>query len=107
TIGNYDGIHVGHQTIIRETIERAQTAGLKSALVTFDPHPHSVLVPSHAPKLLTTTEEKVALLGAMTKLDAVVILHFDRSLAEVSAAEFLDEYLLDGLSCLILVIGFN
>ncbi|MCC6963657.1 MAG: riboflavin biosynthesis protein RibF [candidate division Zixibacteria bacterium] len=107
TIGNYDGIHLGHQTIIRETVERAHAAGLKSALVTFDPHPHSVLVPSHAPKLLTTTDEKIALLSAMTKLDAVVILHFDPMLAQVSAAEFLEEYLLGGLSCLILVIGYN
>lgn len=107
TIGNYDGIHVGHQKIIRELTERAEFAGLKSVLVTFDPHPQAVLTPARAPRLLTTTEEKIAILRETSSLDAVVILKFDRALAEVSADEFLDEYLLNGLSCLILVIGYN
>ncbi len=106
TIGNYDGIHVGHQKIIQETVARAEFSGLRSVLVTFDPHPQSVLSPNRAPRLLTTTAEKIELLRP-TGLDAVVILRFDHELLEVSADEFLDEYLLNGLSCLSLVIGYN
>jgi riboflavin kinase/FMN adenylyltransferase len=107
TIGNFDGIHLGHQVMIRETVERAQAAGLKSALVTFDPHPQAILSPQSAPKLLTLTDEKLRLLQDATGLDAVIVIPFDSTLVQVSATEFLERVLLKSLSCLILVIGFN
>ncbi len=107
TIGNYDGIHLGHQSLIRDTVDRARSAGLKSALVTFDPHPQAILAPQSKPKLITLTEEKLALLERTTNLDAVVVLPFDTQLMRVTATEFLERVLLQSLSCLILVIGFN
>lgn len=107
TIGNYDGIHRAHQAIIAELSQVARAKGLKSVLVTFDPHPSLTIAPDRAPKLLTTTKEKLRLLNEGGQLDAVVVLHFDRSLAQVSATDFLVRYLLAGLKMATLVIGFN
>ncbi len=72
TIGNYDGIHLAHQSIIFELSRQAKERGLKSVLVTFDPHPSLTINPATAPKLLTTTEEKIRLLEQGGLLDAVV-----------------------------------
>lgn len=107
TIGNYDGIHLAHQSIIYELSRLARTKGLKSVLVTFDPHPSLTINPAKAPRLLTTTEEKMRLLEQGGLLDAVVVLRFDEALARVSATDFLVRYLLAGLRMSILVIGFN
>ncbi len=107
TIGNYDGIHLAHQSIIFELSRKAKERGLKSILVTFDPHPALTIKPESAPKLLTTTEEKIRLLEQGGLLDAVVILRFDRDLVSVSATDFLVRYLLAGLRMSVLVIGFN
>lgn len=107
TIGNYDGIHRAHQAIIAELSRQAKERGLKSVLVTFDPHPSLTIMPEKAPQLLTTTAEKIRLLEEGGLLDAVVVLRFDKSLAQVSATDFLVRYLLAGLTMSILVIGFN
>jgi len=107
TIGNYDGIHLAHQSIIFELSRKARAKGLKSVLVTFDPHPSLTINPAKAPKLLTTTAEKIRLLEKGGLLDAVVVLRFDEALAKVSATDFLVRYLLAGLKMSILVIGFN
>ncbi len=107
TIGNYDGIHLAHQSIIYELARKAKVRGLKSILVTFDPHPSLTISPARAPKLLTTTEEKIRILQQGGLLDAIVILRFDRDLASVSATDFLVRYLLAGLRMSVLVIGFN
>ncbi len=107
TIGNYDGIHLAHQSIISELSKKARTRNLKSILVTFDPHPSVTISPSRAPQLLTTTEEKIRLLSAGGLLDAVVVLRFDQALAQVSATDFLVNYLIAGLKMSNLVIGFN
>ncbi len=107
TIGNYDGIHLAHQSIIFELSRRGKERGLKSVLVTFDPHPSLTIKPETAPRLLTTTEEKLRILRQGGLLDAVVVLRFDRDLASVSATDFLVRYLLAGLRMSILVIGFN
>ena len=107
TIGNYDGIHRAHQAIIADLNRRARASRQKAVLVTFDPHPSLTIAPAKAPKLLTTTNEKLRLLNAGGLLDAVLVLHFDESLAKVTATDFLLRYLLAGLKMSTLVVGFN
>lgn len=107
TIGNYDGIHLAHQSIIFDLSRRARAKRLKSVLVTFEPHPSLTINPAKAPKLLTTTEEKIRILEQGGLLDAVVVLRFDEKLSQVSATDFLVRFLLAGLKMSILVIGFN
>lgn len=107
TIGNYDGIHRGHQRLIEALLEDAANRRVKSVLLTFEPHPQRVLTPDRAPEVLTTLEEKLRLLQQFTALDAVVVLDFTPELARVQAADFLERYLLGGLNCKSLVIGYN
>lgn len=92
TIGNFDGVHCGHEWTIGQTVRRARELGLQAVGVTFDPHPVRVLRPDVAPKLLTPLAEKLTLLG-QTGLDAVVVLGFDEALARMSAREFAVEVL--------------
>jgi riboflavin kinase / FMN adenylyltransferase len=106
TIGSFDGIHIGHQSILAELSNCARENGLKSVLVTFDPHPQQIVAKADVPPLLTTTAEKLRLLEEQ-KLDAVVVINFTREVAAVSARDFLEKYLLEGLACRCLVIGSN
>src|SRR4051812_10345248 len=59
TIGNFDGVHVGHQEILRRAVARAKQDGLIPAVLTFDPHPARVLAPERAPRLITTTAQRL------------------------------------------------
>ena len=79
-IGNFDGVHLGHQEILRAVVAEARARGLRSAAITFDPHPEHFLPPAAAPALLTPMDERIRLLLA-TGLDAVVVLRFDAALA--------------------------
>ncbi len=88
TIGNFDGIHRGHQALIAHIQERAAARGAQSGMVTFDPHPATILKPSGAPPLLTSTTEKIALLEALG-LELLVLLTFNRELMQTRAADFL------------------
>ncbi|MEN9823200.1 MAG: adenylyltransferase/riboflavin kinase, partial [Actinomycetota bacterium] len=86
TIGAYDGVHRGHQTVIAEVCRRAAAQGARSAVITFDRHPASVVRPESAPKLLTDLDQKLELLSA-TGVDATVVVRFDEA---QSAEEPLD-----------------
>ena len=90
TVGTFDGLHRGHQTVLAEVVRRAQAPGkgLTSLLVTFDPHPLEVLNPAACPKLLTLPDEKHELLAG-TGLDRVVVLPFTREVAQQSPEEFI------------------
>lgn len=106
TIGSFDGIHLGHQSIIAELRRCASDNRLKSVLVTFDPHPQKVVSKRDVPPLLTTTSEKLRLLERQG-LDAVVVINFTPEIAAIGAQDFLEKYLLKGLVCRHLVIGMN
>lgn len=106
TIGTYDGVHIGHATILDNLVSLARTSGLKSCLVTFSPHPKQIVAPNDSPQLLTTTEEKLEFLRARD-IDATVIINFDRKIARMSAREFLESYLVEQLQCKHLMIGYN
>jgi riboflavin kinase/FMN adenylyltransferase len=90
TVGTFDGLHRGHQTVLAEVVRRAQAPGkgLTSLLVTFDPHPLEVVNPAACPKLLTLPDEKQELLAG-TGLGGVVVLPFTREVAQQSPEDFI------------------
>lgn len=106
TVGTFDGVHRGHQLVLKRLAERAKARGLPSVLVTFDPHPLEVVNPPAAPPLLTLADEKSEVL-AESPLDYVVVLPFTRTLASYEAAEFVDRVLRDRLNVQALLIGHD
>jgi riboflavin kinase / FMN adenylyltransferase len=106
TVGSFDGVHLGHQAVLREIAARAEAAGRASVLVTFEPHPLEVVNPQAAPLLLTTGPERREIL-AQTPLDYALFLRFDRHLAGYSPEEFVTRVLLDRCGTRELVIGHD
>lgn len=96
TIGNFDGVHCGHQTVIHQVIARAKALHAKAVLVTLDPHPTRVLRPERRLQLITPTNVKLELLQ-QTGLDAVVLLPFTTEFAKTSAKDFCISVLHDAL----------
>lgn len=88
TIGSFDGVHRGHQAVIRRLVDGAHETGVPAVVVTFFPHPSVVLRGSNGPFFLTTPEERAALLDALG-VDVVVTLRFDRQMAALTAEEFM------------------
>jgi riboflavin kinase/FMN adenylyltransferase len=86
-IGNFDGVHRGHQEIIGRVLERARALGAEAIAMTFDPHPVAVLHPEHAPKLITPMAQRLRLL-AETGLDATLVVPFTREFSLQSARQF-------------------
>jgi riboflavin kinase/FMN adenylyltransferase len=95
-IGNFDGVHLGHQEILSAAVVEARSLGARAVAVTFDPHPDQFLRPSEAPRLLTLIRERLRLLSA-TGIDAAVVLPFDAALASLPAREFARGVLVDAL----------
>lgn len=95
-IGNFDGVHLGHQDILAGAVKEAREIGGRAVAVTFDPHPEQVLRPASAPRLITPLPERLRLLAA-TGVDAVLLLRFDRELAALEAREFVRRVLMDAL----------
>ncbi len=106
TVGSFDGVHLGHQAVLREIARRAGAAGRASVLVTFEPHPLEVVNPQAAPPLLTTGPERREIL-AQTPLDYVYFLRFDRRLAGLRPEEFVRGVLLERCGMRELVIGHD
>ncbi|HWO42704.1 MAG TPA: bifunctional riboflavin kinase/FAD synthetase [Candidatus Eisenbacteria bacterium] len=92
TIGNFDGIHLGHQALVRSAVEEAQRRGLPAVVVTFEPHPLKVLAPERAPRMLLAPEDKMELLASFG-VDLVVAQRFDREFAAIEAQAFVRRYL--------------
>lgn len=95
-IGNFDGVHRGHQEILGAMVREARERDMLAMAVTFDPHPDCFLRPEEAPRLLTPMEQRLELLAA-TGVDAVVVLKFDAPLAKLGAREFVEWVLIDAL----------
>jgi riboflavin kinase/FMN adenylyltransferase len=106
TVGTFDGVHRGHRDVLQRLTTHAVRSGRASLLVTFEPHPLEVLNPAAAPLLLTTREEKLALLRA-TPLDYVAILPFTPALAQLSATQFVDLVLRERFRMSELLIGHD
>src|ERR1035441_9080771 len=86
TIGNFDGVHLGHQGVIAEVIERAHFLGGQSLAITFDPHPARILRPAHPQPLITPLVRKLELLDA-TGIDACLVLPFTNELRHMRSEE--------------------
>ncbi len=106
TVGSFDGVHLGHQAVLHEIGRRARESGRASVLVTFDPHPLEVVNPEAAPPLLTTGPERLEIL-ALSPLDYVLLLRFDRHLAGLTPESFVQEILLERCAVRELVIGHD
>jgi len=106
TLGSFDGVHLGHQAIIRRLIEKSKEKKRAGVVVTYQPHPQSVVAPDDAPSLLTTLEEKLVLLEKLG-VEETVVMNFDEQLSEYSAGEFVDKILVRKLNVGDLVVGYD
>src|SRR6476619_3468719 len=107
TVGNFDGVHRGHQHVVRRAREVARTlGGLPVVAVTFDPHPIAVLRPEHAPQTLTDVPTRARLL-AEAGADAVLVQPFTRAVAGWSPERFVEDILVDTLHARAVVVGAN
>lgn len=104
TLGVFDGLHLGHQAIVRTVVERALLAGATPTLITFDPHPRQVLKPDTAPPLLQTFNQKMEGLRLLG-IQQVIVLEFNQQLAALSAEEFVQRYVVDGLQAREVYLG--
>ncbi|MFS4466652.1 bifunctional riboflavin kinase/FAD synthetase [Maribacter sp. 2210JD10-5] len=106
TIGTFDGVHIGHRKILERVINHAKESGLKSAVLTFFPHPRMVLQKDADIKLLNTIEEKNAILKEMG-LDILVIHPFTKDFSRLSATEFVRDLLVNKLKSKKIIIGYD
>lgn len=106
TIGSFDGLHRGHLALIERVRQRAADLGGQSGVVTFDPHPRQVLAPEGAPPLLMSPREKLERLRSL-QLDRVVVLEFNRALADLDAEQFIRRLLQPEIGFSHLVIGHD
>lgn len=104
TIGSFDGVHLGHQAILRQVQSKARELGLPSVVIVFEPQPHEFFSGEKAPARLMRLREKAQALFA-AGIDRVLCLQFNRSLRSLSAQEFIQRVLVDGLQVKYLVVG--
>lgn len=106
TIGFFDGVHLGHQSVISQLRAAAQKRGLQSMVITFERHPRQVLQSEWQPLLLTSLEEKKELL-VRTGIDKLVVLRFDRAMSQLSSREFMERVLKHELGVSLLLTGYD
>jgi riboflavin kinase/FMN adenylyltransferase len=106
TIGNFDGVHLGHRRLIQRVLHLAREHDLMPALLTFDPHPARVLAPERAPRLLTTLEQRTKLIQA-EGIAHIEVLPFTAATARLTAEEFVKEIVVGKLSARAIVVGHN
>ena len=104
TIGMYDGVHLGHRTVIEQVKRRARELGARSVVVTFDRHPMSVVRPESAPKLLTNLEQRLELLTA-TGVDATVVVSFNDEQSQETAVGFVERVIVGALRTRAVIVG--
>ena len=106
TIGTFDGVHIGHQKIIKQLIHKAHVAKGESVLFTFHPHPRSVLMPEVRVPLIQTIDEKLAKLKRLG-LQNVVLYPFTKEFSQTPAEQFIREFLVEKLKMCSVVIGYD
>ncbi|MFL6231430.1 MAG: bifunctional riboflavin kinase/FAD synthetase [Pyrinomonadaceae bacterium] len=104
TLGVFDGLHLGHQLIVRTVVERARIVGAVPTVVTFDPHPRAVLHPESAPPLLQTFDQKIEALGVLG-VEQTIVVRFTPEFARVRAAEFLRDVVRERLQAREVYLG--
>jgi riboflavin kinase/FMN adenylyltransferase len=106
SIGNFDGLHRGHQAILKQVVERARQLRIRPAVFTFAPHPVRVLAPQVAPRLISTLPQKIRLLES-AGVELLFIATFDMDFAALRPDEFIEKYLVKGLQTKALCVGAN
>ena len=106
TIGSFDGVHRGHQTLVRRAVGAASERGVRSVAVTFEPHPSAVVRPGSEPPYLQTLEDRITSLY-VAGIDRVLVLDFTPALAGLEPHEFLERVLVGRLAPLKVVVGTN
>jgi len=106
TVGNFDGLHVGHQRIMATVTGRARAFDGQAAVYTFEPHPRKVLQPEQPPRLLTTLEQKLELFEA-AGVDVSIVEPFDREFARLPAERFVREILYERIDPLEVYVGYD
>jgi riboflavin kinase/FMN adenylyltransferase len=106
TVGTFDGIHRGHQAIFARVRDVAQSEKLSPVLVTFHPHPRTVVTPDNIPMLLTTIEEKQRFVPCFFE-GTVLVIRFDESLRNMSAEEFVKQVLVERIGVKRLIVGYD
>jgi len=106
TIGNFDGVHTGHHELLREVARAAREKGLQPAVLTFDPHPASIVAPQRAARLLTTQAERCTIL-AREGIEYVLVLPFTRDVAHWTPEQFVERVLVKALRARAVIVGDN
>ena len=106
SIGNFDGVHVGHQAVLRHVVARSRELGTVAAAMTLDPHPVKLLRPRQAPQLLTTLDQRLQLIER-TGIQACLVVPFTHRLARMAAQDFVRDVLVDRLGVREVYIGSN
>lgn len=96
TLGVFDGLHLGHQLIMRTVVDRARATGAVPTVITFDPHPRAVLHPESAPPLLQTFDQKIEAFGVLG-IEQTIVVRFTKEFSNIRAAEFLSDVVADRL----------
>ena len=96
TLGVFDGLHLGHQLIMKTVFERARATGAVPTVITFEPHPRALLHPESAPPLLQTFDQKIEALGVLG-IEQTIVIHFDTNFAQTRAEDFLRQVIVDRL----------
>ena len=104
TIGNFDGVHLGHQAVLGQLAEKAAELCLPTALITFEPQPMEYFIPDKVPARLTRFREKILALQRYS-VDRVCYLSFNDKLANLSAEDFIEQILVEKLGVKYLVVG--
>ncbi len=106
TVGTFDGLHIGHRKIIKELVQNARSCGLRSVVITFDPHPRQVLAKGSVVRFVLTRKEKVEMMSTLG-VDVLIIHPFSKEFAALTAKDFLVDMLCARLNMKCLVKGFN
>jgi riboflavin kinase / FMN adenylyltransferase len=106
TLGTFDGIHLGHQKIIKRLIEKSKSANGRNFLVTFNPHPRNVITNNSDFKILSTPAEKAVVLEKLGVMNLLVI-YFTKEFSQNTAEEFFKKYIIDSLGIREVVIGYD
>lgn len=106
SIGNFDGVHVGHQAVLRHVVDRARELRTVAAAMTLDPHPIKLLRPRQAPRLLSTLEQRLELMER-TGIEMAIVLPFTHRLARMQAVDFVKDIIVERLGVREVYIGAN
>ena len=106
SIGNFDGLHLGHRAILKTVTDRARQLGIQSAVLTFEPHPIAFLAPDKAPRRISTPRQKEQLIRE-AGIDVLFVAKFNAEFASLSPEDFIRNYIMDGLHARVVCVGSN